>query len=112
MAKIGSIATYMFSQSDYTRYARKPDDQVLAQRVMVPLGTILVACVGIVCTSCAAQLYPEVGKLFWQPYASLDAVRCYEDNPGARAGVAFASLAFIFSQYGRSSLFPIIPYHH
>ena len=85
-------------------------DQVLAQLVMVPLGTIVVACVGIVCTSCAAQLYTEVDKLLWQPYAFLDAVRRYEDNPGARAGVAFASLAFIFSQYGRSPLFPIIPH--
>jgi cytosine/uracil/thiamine/allantoin permease len=30
MANIGGIATHMFSQSDYTRYARKPGDQVLA----------------------------------------------------------------------------------
>lgn len=104
MANIGSIATHMFSQSDYTRYARKPGDQVLAQLVMVPLGTIVVACIGIICTSCAAQLYPEVNKLLWQPYAFLDAIRRYEDNSGARAGVAFASLAFIFSQYGELSL--------
>ncbi|KAF3045767.1 hypothetical protein E8E11_004052 [Didymella keratinophila] len=100
MANIGGIATQIFSQSDYTRYARKPGDQVLAQLVMVPLGTIVVACIGIVCTSCAAQLYAEVDKLLWQPYAFLDALRKYEDNSGARAGVAFASLAFIFSQYG------------
>jgi NCS1 family nucleobase:cation symporter-1 len=103
-ANIGGIATHMFSQSDYTRYARKPGDQVLAQLVMVPLGTIVVACVGIVCTSCAAQLYPEEKKLLWQPYAFLDAVRRHENNSSARAGVAFASLAFIFSQYGKSSL--------
>lgn len=100
-ANIGGIATHMFSQSDYTRYARKPGDQVLAQLVMVPLGTIIVACIGIVCTSCAAQLYPQTGKLLWQPYAFLDAIRRYEDNSGARAGVAFASLAFIFAQYGK-----------
>jgi NCS1 family nucleobase:cation symporter-1 len=76
---------------------------------MVPLGTIAVACVGIVCTSCAAQLYPEVYKLLWQPYAFLDAVRRYEDTSGARAGVAFASLAFIFAQYGRSMPLSIVP---
>ncbi|KAF3031589.1 hypothetical protein E8E12_000099 [Didymella heteroderae] len=100
MANIGGIATHMFSQSDYIRYARKAGDQVLAQLVMVPLGTIVVACIGIVCTSCAAQLYPEADKLLWQPYAFLDAIRRYEENSGARAGVAFASLAFIFPQYG------------
>ncbi|SPO03120.1 related to uracil permease [Cephalotrichum gorgonifer] len=97
---IGGIATHMWSQSDYTRYARKPGDQVLAQLVMVPLGTIIVACTGIVCTSCAATLYPQVGKLMWQPYAFLEAIRKYEDNSGARAGVAFASIAFMFSQFG------------
>ncbi|CAH0058499.1 unnamed protein product [Clonostachys solani] len=99
-ANIGGIATHMWSQSDYTRYARKPGDQILAQIVMVPLGTIIVACIGIVCTSCAATLYPEEKKLLWQPYAFLDAIRKYEGNSGARAGVAFASIAFMFSQFG------------
>ncbi|KAF4931496.1 Uracil permease [Colletotrichum viniferum] len=99
-ANIGGIATHMWSQSDYTRYARKPGDQVLAQLIMVPLGTIIVACVGIICTSCAATLYPDEGKLLWQPYAFLEAVRKNEDNSGARAGIAFASIAFMFSQFG------------
>lgn len=99
-ANIGGIATHMWSQSDYTRYARKPGDQVLAQLVMVPLGTIVVACVGLVCTSCAATLYPQEATLLWQPYAFLDAVRRYEDSGGARAGVALASVAFVLSQFG------------
>lgn len=99
-ANIGGIATHMWSQSDYTRYARKPRDQILAQLIMVPLGTIIVACIGIVCTSCAATLYPEEKSLLWQPYAFLDAIRRNEDNRGARAGVAFASLAFMLSQFG------------
>ncbi|KAK1467036.1 NCS1 nucleoside transporter [Colletotrichum melonis] len=50
-AKIGGIAKHMWSQSDYTRFARKPGDQVLAQLIMEPLGTIIVACIGIICTS-------------------------------------------------------------
>ncbi|KAF7550218.1 hypothetical protein G7Z17_g5852 [Cylindrodendrum hubeiense] len=99
-ANIGGIATHMWSQSDYTRYARKPGDQILAQLVMVPLGTIIVACIGIICTSCAASLYPDEDKLLWQPYAFLDAIREHEGSRGARAGVAFASIAFMFSQFG------------
>ncbi|KAL2833160.1 permease for cytosine/purines, uracil, thiamine, allantoin-domain-containing protein [Aspergillus pseudoustus] len=99
-ANIGSIATHMWSQSDYTRYARKPGDQVLAQLIMVPLGTIVVACIGIICTSCATTLYPNEGSLLWNPYDFLDAVRHNEDNRGARAGVAFASIAFMLSQFG------------
>ncbi|KAH6991421.1 uracil permease [Ilyonectria sp. MPI-CAGE-AT-0026] len=99
-ANIGGIATHMWSQSDYTRYARKPGDQILAQLVMVPLGTIVVACIGIICTSCAASLYPDEDKLLWQPYAFLNAIREHEGNRSARAGVAFASIAFMFSQFG------------
>ncbi|KAM5357480.1 hypothetical protein ACJZ2D_016219 [Fusarium nematophilum] len=98
-ANIGGIATHMWSQSDYTRYARKPGDQILAQLVMVPLGTIVVGCIGIVCTSCAATLYPDEGRLLWQPYVFLDTIRQHESNRGARAGVAFASIAFMFSQF-------------
>lgn len=92
-ANIGGLATHMFSQADYTRYARKPKDQVLAQLVMVPLGTIVVAAIGIICTSCAHQLYPQTTTLLWQPYRFLDAVRMYETgSSGARAGVALASI--------------------
>ncbi|KAI0179502.1 uracil permease [Hypoxylon sp. FL1284] len=102
-ANIGSMATHMWSQSDYTRYARRPGDQVLAQLVMVPLGAVVVACAGLVCTSCAASLYPDEPALLWQPYAFLDAVRRHEGadgNSGARAGVAFASFAFMLAQFG------------
>lgn len=97
---IGNMATHMWSQSDYTRYAARPGAQVLAQVVMVPLGAVVVACIGIVCTACAASLYPQETTLLWQPYAYLEAIRKYEDNSGARVGVAFASIAFLFAQFG------------
>lgn len=100
MSNIGNMSTHMWSQSDYTRYASHPNAQVLAQMIMVPLGAIVVACVGIVCTSCAATLYPQETSLLWQPYAFLDAIREHEGNQGARAAVAFASIAFMFSQFG------------
>lgn len=99
-SNIGNMATHMWSQSDYTRYARRPGDQILAQVVMVPLGAIVVACIGIICTSCAATLYPTETKLMWQPYVFLNAIREHEGTHGARTGVAFASIAFMFSQFG------------
>jgi NCS1 family nucleobase:cation symporter-1 len=58
-SNIGSMATHVFSQSDFTRFARRPNDQLIPQLFMVPLGAIVVALIGIICTSCAAQLYPE-----------------------------------------------------
>ncbi|KAG7133678.1 Uracil permease like protein [Verticillium longisporum] len=99
---ISGIATHLYSQSDYTRFARKPRDQILAQLLFVPTNTIFVAFAGIVCTSCAAELFPHTrGTLVWEPYRFLDALQVHHDNsPRARAAVAFASLAFILAQFG------------
>ncbi|KAK1705348.1 NCS1 nucleoside transporter [Colletotrichum lupini] len=99
---IGGISTHIFSQSNFTRFARRPRDQLASQLVFVPVNTILVAFVGIVCTSCAAQLFPKTqGTLVWEPYRFLDALQAHYDNSaGARAAVFFAALAFIFAQFG------------
>ncbi|CAI0649521.1 unnamed protein product [Colletotrichum noveboracense] len=99
---IGGISTHIFSQSDFTRFARRPRDQLMSQLLFVPLNTIVVAFIGIVCTSCAAQLFPKTqGTLVWEPYRFLDALQAHYDNSaGARAAVFFASLAFIFAQFG------------
>ncbi|EKG14489.1 Permease cytosine/purines uracil thiamine allantoin [Macrophomina phaseolina MS6] len=45
-------------------------------------------------------MYPDTPNLLWQPYALLDAARTHEGTSSARAGVAFASMVFIFSQFG------------
>ncbi|KAF4912461.1 Allantoin permease [Colletotrichum viniferum] len=99
---IGGISTHIFSQSDFTRFARRPRDQLMSQLLFVPVNTIVVAFIGIVCTSCAAQLFPKTqGTLVWEPYRFLDALQAHYDNSaGARAAVFFASLAFIFAQFG------------
>ncbi|KAM0326992.1 hypothetical protein ACHAQA_006113 [Verticillium albo-atrum] len=101
---ISGIATHLYSQSDYTRFARRPRDQLLAQLLFVPTNTIFVAFAGIACTSCAAELFPHTsGTLVWEPYRFLDALQAHHDNsPRARAAVAFASLAFILAQFGIS----------
>ncbi|TEA18474.1 Uracil permease [Colletotrichum sidae] len=99
---IGGISTHIFSQSDFTRFARRPRDQVASQLVFVPANTVVVALVGIVCTSCAAQLFPHTrGTLVWEPYRFLDALQAHHaDSAGARAAVFFASLAFVLAQLG------------
>ena len=99
---IGGISTHIFSQSDFTRFARRPRDQLMSQLIFVPLNTIVVALIGIICTSCAAELFPEhQGTLLWEPYRLLDAIQAHFQNSSrARAAVAFASLAFILAQFG------------
>ena len=100
---ISSISTHVLVQSDYTRYARKPKDQILAQLIMVPLGTIIVSLIGIICTSCAAELFPEQkGTLLWAPYNLFDALQQHYNNSSrSRAAVAFAMLSFIVAQIGQ-----------
>jgi NCS1 family nucleobase:cation symporter-1 len=99
---ISSISVHIYVQSDYTRYARKPKDQVLAQLVMVPMGTIVVALIGIICTSCAAQIFPEQeGVLLWEPYRLFSALQAHYGNSGrSRAAAAFGAISFMVAQFG------------
>lgn len=99
---INSMSVHVYVQSDYTRYARKPKDQILAQLVMVPMGTIVVALIGIICTSCAAQIFPEQeGTLLWAPYELYAALQSHYGNSSrSRAAVAFGGLSFMIAQFG------------
>jgi NCS1 family nucleobase:cation symporter-1 len=74
--------------SDYTRFAVKPKDQIISQIAVVPIMGIMTTVIGIICTSVAAQLYPDRG-LLWEPYALLRAIQ-EEGGSGARAAVFFA----------------------
>ncbi|RFU25603.1 hypothetical protein B7463_g10736, partial [Scytalidium lignicola] len=69
---------------------------------MVPMGTIVVALIGIICTSCAAQLFPEQeGTLPWAPYDLLSALQThYNNSHRSRAAVAFGILSFLIAQFG------------
>jgi nucleobase:cation symporter-1, NCS1 family len=69
---------------------------------MVPFGTIVVALVGIICTSCAAKIFPEQqGVLLWEPYRLFGALQShYNDSSRSRAASAFGSLAFMIAQFG------------
>ncbi|THV00163.1 NCS1 nucleoside transporter family [Dendrothele bispora CBS 962.96] len=95
---VGSISAGIMNQSDYSRFARKPGDQVLSQIICVPIMSILTALVGIICTSCAAGFFPDE-ELLWEPYKLLIAIQTH-GGPGARAAVFFAGCAFVVSQWG------------
>ncbi|OCF30966.1 hypothetical protein I317_06154 [Kwoniella heveanensis CBS 569] len=97
---LGGLAVHLLHQADYTRLARKPGDQVLGQILIVPMGTIINSLIGIIVTSCAAQLYPKKG-LLWQPFQLFTAIQEASNNsPRTRAAIAFGSIAFIFGQIG------------
>ncbi|KAF5374313.1 hypothetical protein D9758_004633 [Tetrapyrgos nigripes] len=96
--QIGSICAGILNQSDYSRFARKPGDQIMSQIICVPIMSILTALVGVICTSCAAGFYPDE-ELLWQPYDLLIAIQTHGGN-GARAATFFAGCAFVISQWG------------
>ncbi|KAL3455030.1 permease for cytosine/purines, uracil, thiamine, allantoin-domain-containing protein [Aspergillus heterothallicus] len=102
VTNISAMSVHVYVQSDFTRYARRPRDQLLAQLLMVPMGTIIVALIGIICTSCAVSLFPEAnGTLLWEPYALLSTLQEHYDNSSrSRAAVAFMSLSFMIAQFG------------
>lgn len=93
---LGSICAGMLNQSDFTRYARKPSDPVLAQLISIPLGRILCAAIGIIVTSCAAQWWPEKG-LLWMPPDLLEQLQSTGEGR-TRVAVFFVALVFTVSQ--------------
>nr|XP_018259521.1 uncharacterized protein I303_07589 [Kwoniella dejecticola CBS 10117]OBR81679.1 hypothetical protein I303_07589 [Kwoniella dejecticola CBS 10117] len=97
-SQMGQICAGILNNSDYTRFAVHPRAQIFSQVFIIPIQGVMTCLIGIVCTSVAAQYYPEEG-LLWSPYKLLTAVQNNGGN-GARAGVFFASLAFLFAQFG------------
>lgn len=64
--------------------------------------TIVVALIGIICTSCAAQIFPEQeGTLLWAPYDLYAALQAHYGNSShSGAAVAFGGLSFMIAQLG------------
>lgn len=85
---LGSICAGILNQSDYTRFATRPRAPFLTLALCQPVVGTLTNLIGIVCTSVAAQHYPDEG-LLWTPYELLRAVQMH-GGKGARAAVFFA----------------------
>ncbi|KAF7776511.1 hypothetical protein Agabi119p4_4904 [Agaricus bisporus var. burnettii] len=81
--------------SDFTRYAKRPNDQIWGQIFVVPLSFFFANILGIITTSCARGLYPDE-PLLWKVSDLLHAIQVHEGR-GARPAVFFAGLAFFLS---------------
>lgn len=123
---IGSICAGMLNQSDWSRFARKPYDQIWAQALAIPLSRSFCGTIGIIVTSCAAQWWPEkvsmrarraaaresthrqlntscltrLQGLLWMPPDLLEQVQMTDNVSKTRAAVFFAALIFLSSQLG------------
>ncbi|WWC70335.1 uncharacterized protein I206_104285 [Kwoniella pini CBS 10737] len=98
-ASLGAICAGILSQSDYTRFARRPIDPLVSQVIIAPISGTIVCVIGLICASSAAKIYPEE-PLLWTPYGLLTAIQLHENTKGARAAVFFASLVFTLAQLG------------
>ncbi|KAF8156221.1 permease for cytosine/purines, uracil, thiamine, allantoin-domain-containing protein [Mycena galopus ATCC 62051] len=83
-------------QSDFSRYAVNPGDQLWGQILIIPLCLLGSNILGIITTSCARGFYPDE-PLLWKLYDLLEAIQTHGGN-GARAAVFFAAFAFFLSQ--------------
>ncbi|PPQ99769.1 hypothetical protein CVT24_009672 [Panaeolus cyanescens] len=93
---IGGWAGGILYQSDFSRYAVQPGDQIWGQIFIIPICLFGSNILGIITTSCARGLYPEE-PLLWKLYDLLQAIQMHEGK-GARAAVFFAAFAFFLSQ--------------
>ncbi|KIV92187.1 hypothetical protein PV10_06646 [Exophiala mesophila] len=92
---IGGIAVGLTNQADYSRFARKPGDQIFGQWFsIITLGTIL-PLFGCLTGSASMQLY---GEAIWNPPDLL--LRWLDDdyNARSRAGAFFAGIGLVVCQ--------------
>jgi len=93
---IGGWAGGILYQSDFSRYAIHPGDQMWGQIFIIPICLFGSNILGIITTSCARGFYPDE-PLLWKLYDLLQAIQINGGN-GARAAVFFAAFAFMLSQ--------------
>ncbi|GLA03084.1 hypothetical protein AnigIFM60653_002680 [Aspergillus niger] len=92
---LASCGTFISNAADLQRYARKPNDVILAQLISFPLSGLLVAVIGNIIAGCSKSIF---GELIWNPLTFLDKLMEGERyTPGNRAACAFISLAFVYS---------------
>ncbi|KAJ5619470.1 hypothetical protein N7510_003454 [Penicillium lagena] len=100
-AILGSWGSGTLGQSDWTRYANRRFAPTLSQLVASPLTIAATAIIGIVVTSASHDVMG--GELQWNPiYLLADIQDYYGSSSGVRAGVFFASLGMICSQFAIS----------
>lgn len=96
-ALVGGNAVGMTSQTDFSRFARRPRDQVLGQSFGELFFGIVVPVFGVLGTSAAGKMYGDVNELgLWNPP---NIVQLWLDtdyhNPKLRAAAFFTALGLL-----------------
>ncbi|KAL4915672.1 permease for cytosine/purines, uracil, thiamine, allantoin-domain-containing protein [Aspergillus aurantiobrunneus] len=100
-AIIGSWGSGTLGQSDWVRYSKRRYAPTLSQLVACPFTIAITATIGIIVTSASNKILG--GEIQWNPiYLLADIQEHYRSSPRVRAGVFFASLGMVASQFSIS----------
>ena len=104
MGKTSSIAV---NQTDLARYARTPNAPFLSQLISLPIGNTLCATLGIFATSSIQRAW---GVTLWNPWDLSNEILDRHWNSGARAAIAFASIAWMLSIFASCMGVDVFPF--
>ncbi|EXJ89451.1 hypothetical protein A1O3_02518 [Capronia epimyces CBS 606.96] len=95
MSSLNNWSTFILNDSDFSRFARKPSDAIWSQMVALPLCFSLTSLIGLVVSSCSANIY---GAPLWNPLDVLSRFLDSQPSSSSRAGVFFLGLVFAYAQ--------------
>lgn len=98
---IGSIAVGLTNQPDYSRFAKRPGDQVLGQVISIPLFGTLAPLLGCLMASATQSVF---GKVIWLPPVVAEQILVRNYTSHARAGCFFLGVALVVSQVAINSV--------
>ncbi|KAL3479414.1 NCS1 allantoate transporter [Aspergillus californicus] len=103
---LGGNAVGMTSQTDFSRFARRPRDQIWGQAFGVLFFGMVVPVFGCLGTSAAGKLYGDVTELgLWNPPSIVQLWLDREyDRPAMRAAAFFTSLGLLLNVLGLNSV--------
>ncbi|PPJ60209.1 hypothetical protein CBER1_08853 [Cercospora berteroae] len=98
---IGGIAVGLTNQMDYSRFARRPGDQVMGQWLSIIVLGIFMPSLGCLSASASQQVY---GEAIWNPPNLIQKVLDTSYTPGARAAAFFAGCGLVICQLAINSI--------
>ncbi|KIX01408.1 uncharacterized protein Z518_09134 [Rhinocladiella mackenziei CBS 650.93] len=96
MSVIGSIASGILNQNDFTRFAKRPSHVTWTQGISFFTSSSMNAIVGVVVTAATQEQYGH-GTALWDPSTLFMAIQD-QDGSGGRAATFFLGIVFIVSQ--------------
>ncbi|KID62143.1 uncharacterized protein G6M90_00g051600 [Metarhizium brunneum] len=96
MSSIGNFAALIINNSDFSRFARRPQAALFPQLLAIPLGFAVTSFIGIIVSSSSMLIYQEA---IWNP---LDLLGHFIEDGGSaqRFGVFVIALGFALAQLG------------